>query len=534
MKAAGFVRLCVLVLLISVVLPVPACQAPATPDSQGDGLSVGQKIDDFRFLFTKIADYYPYLELKKRVEGFNWLAHRAEFEKMVRDSKDDEGFAKAIGQIVDFLNNCHTHIMSGSFFYFYKNDPTWWEEADKTTPEKVDYWDGLAVQASQETGWPPFIAEYVGGEYVVTSVAPDGAISSKVRPGFRVLGVNGIPVHEYVASHRGLWFLPYDVDRKILFESRLRFSEEPRTVEFMDSSGEHLVVDVGWAGSAWGTFRYNSPQTYAGAQGILATTIKWRGVEVGCVSVPMMKTDWQSDTEQLRRFFLSISHLPALIIDIRGNSGGNSQYWSTNLVEALDGPKKSAENTFYVMRTKLVEDLQRPVGETKQQFASRAGLLKGNVPKEIWGSGFSTPEVYGWPGSSSRDSVSFAGKIYILTSRANVSAAESFAAYCKTSGFATLVGTTTGGDGLSLMPGLIVLPNSGMAIRFTRAMGLNPDFTANEEFHTKPDVAVEQSLEDLRAWLDSLDKNGFPTGPMPSCDTTLRTCLELIAKSQVQ
>jgi hypothetical protein len=79
------------------------------------------------------------------------------------------------------------------------------------------------------------------------------------------------------------------------------------------------------------------------------------------------------------------------------------------------------------------------------------------------------------------------------------------------------------------MPGLIVLPNSGMAIRFSRAMGLNPDLTANEEFHTKPDVAVEQSLEDLCTWLDSLDKNGFPTEPMPSCDSALRKCLELIA-----
>lgn len=173
----------------------------------------------------------------------------------------------------------------------------------------------------------------------------------------------------------------------------------------------------------------------------------------------MMKTDWQSDTEQLRRFFSSINHLPALIIDIRGNTGGNSQYWSTNLVWALGGPKMRPETAFFVMRTKLVEDLQRLVGETKQQFALRAGSLKNNIPQEIWGSSFSTPEVSGWTSDYSPAKFSFDGKVYVLTSRA--SASESFAAYCKAS-------------------------------------------------------------------LDPLDKNGFPAGPMPICDTTLRTCLDLI------
>ena len=68
---------------------------------------------------------------------------------------------------------------------------------------------------------------------------------------------------------------------------------------------------------------------------------------------------------------------------------------------------------------------------------------------------------------------------------------------CKINRLATLVGTTTGGDGIIADPALMLLPNSGIIIRFSSCMGLNPDGTANEEYHTTPDIYVEQSFEDF-------------------------------------
>jgi hypothetical protein len=93
-----------------------------------------------------------------------------------------------------------------------------------------------------------------------------------------------------------------------------------------------------------------------------------------------------------------------------------------------------------------------------------------------------------------------------------------------------------GGDGLALTPALAVLPNSGMVVRFPLTMGLNPDFTANEETQTLPDVFVEQSVEDMVEFLQKYGA-GQATGrsaggsglfrPDPDCDTVLRKCLEL-------
>ena len=58
-------------------------------------------------------------------------------------------------------------------------------------------------------------------------------------------------------------------------------------------------------------------------------------------------------------------------------------------------------------------------------------------------------------------------------------------------------------------------------------MGLNPDWAANEEYHTKPDVLVEESREDHLKWLESVHKEGFPVKPEPGFDTVLRECLNL-------
>lgn len=58
--------------------------------------------------------------------------------------------------------------------------------------------------------------------------------------------------------------------------------------------------------------------------------------------------------------------------------------------------------------------------------------------------------------------------------------------FCKNSGFATLVGTTTNGDGGVADPLLLALPNSGLLIRFSIFYGLNADGAGNEATGTTP------------------------------------------------
>jgi len=93
-----------------------------------------------------------------------------------------------------------------------------------------------------------------------------------------------------------------------------------------------------------------------------------------------------------------------------------------------------------------------------------------------------------------QNSIGFKGKIYLLVDGGVFSSSEAFATFAKSTGFATLVGETTGGDGIGSDPALCVLPNSGYIFSFTKQMGLTSDGTCNFEHKTEPDIKVSARM----------------------------------------
>lgn len=82
----------------------------------------------------------------------------------------------------------------------------------------------------------------------------------------------------------------------------------------------------------------------------------------------------------------------------------------------------------------------------------------------------------------------FGGQIWLLVSDSVYSSAEAFTVFCKDTGFAAIVGTPTGGDGIGIDPVYLALPHSGILVRFSALFGLNPDGSGNEEYGTTPDL----------------------------------------------
>jgi Periplasmic protease len=87
-----------------------------------------------------------------------------------------------------------------------------------------------------------------------------------------------------------------------------------------------------------------------------------------------------------------------------------------------------------------------------------------------------------------KNSIGFNGKIYLIVDSGVFSSAEAFAVFAKDTGFATLVGDKTGGDGIGFDPAVCTLPNSGYIFRFPLEMGLTSDGTSNFEHKTEPDI----------------------------------------------
>ena len=193
------------------------------------------------------------------------------------------------------------------------------------------------------------------------------------------------------------------------------------------------------------------------------------------------------------------------IIDIRGNGGGSDNFWQSNLViPNLYAP--SPYQSYALVRGPLAldyfttafggTDKLQPIGELPvdelpaldpEDFADATHFI--NYDRVLF---------------TALDKPLFTGRFWLLVDEGVYSASESFALFCKQTGFATLVGETTGGDGIGIDPMFISLPDSGIVFRFTGEEGLNPDGSCNEEYGTTPDIVIEGGQDALEVCLEAI------------------------------
>ena len=178
---------------------------------------------------------------------------------------------------------------------------------------------------------------------------------------------------------------------------------------------------------------------------------------------------------------VEISHV---ILDITGNMGGNDLYWMDHIVRTLGGGTCWRQDVFlsdtpvnrrfmypyYAISpiSSLPEDCEAP------EFVEELGFTQ-YFPIYV---DFSQAEER-LPGA----------RRWLLVDRQVYSAADAFAGFCKDTGWATLVGSATSGDGgKGVPPVMIPLENTGLLIWFSSVAGANSEGQLNTVYGTNPDI----------------------------------------------
>ncbi len=201
-----------------------------------------------------------------------------------------------------------------------------------------------------------------------------------------------------------------------------------------------------------------------------------------------------------------------LVLDFRGNGGGATNYWGKLIVapiikENLIEYGRMLLNINPINR-EFIEDGLGSYGEFEGEFCSVDEVSKlPNFHEEYLSQAdtcFKFQNNYK-PDPDHRFEVK--QKIWLLTDKKVYSSAEGFAKFCKSTGWAIIVGGVTGGDGGSMTPSYAVLPESGLVMRYKGVNNINADGGSNAEFHTQPDILCEPELA-LAKCLEEIAKEG--------------------------
>ena len=220
----------------------------------------------------------------------------------------------------------------------------------------------------------------------------------------------------------------------------------------------------------------------------------------------------QEYLKALEDFFIETANYKHIIIDIQNNGGGHSENY-----EAIISPniKKDInvisyglynENKYTDIYLDMFFKNYKPekINHHEVPYIENCSTLKNDKAYRLEEIIQARP-INGYKPCEDK-------KFWLLVDSGVYSEADRFAYVCKKIGFATVVGTNTGGAGTNgKSPMYIVLPNSGLLIKFDFMYGLNEDGYCSDEFGTAPDIYNLPGKSALGTCLETIRKLGEKT-----------------------
>ncbi len=193
----------------------------------------------------------------------------------------------------------------------------------------------------------------------------------------------------------------------------------------------------------------------------------------------------------------------AIVIDLRGNSGGNEQYvfsWLLRFALTYPTPQSVRVDLLTDVAIRLTLNarlLQEEPGSSLAAYYTRMCELQRSTASPGWSEVRQTGAV-----RAASDPF-----IAVLVDRDTASAGESFVQCLRQMDNVVLIGVNTKGLCLTGTPGLVSLPYSGVTLSVPTALRFTGDFTNVDgmgyfpDFWVHPDCALERTLKFMRRYL---------------------------------
>jgi len=466
----------------------------ANNSDHSSNMAVEDWLEDFDSFYHFIEKNYPYIWLKERTHGYNWLDLKSYYEDRIRNATSNEEFLQILFDALQALQNRHTQIeYPGNIAQYHADYENWYPLNEVFSDEVLnvaDYWEPLFFDCYREKYREKYevLIAYEKGDYIIDD---DESFEQLYGTGLKITKVNGKPIDEAVKECFEQDYLDWDFIRNKTYIWMISPRSFGSDAEFTikNSTGHETII-------TFETISEYSLHPYTYPEDMIDTQI-WEDKNASYIYIKNFVNEYLNPyIDEILNFYHQIEDYNYLIIDIRGNPGGNYAAWMNAIVKPLIKTQKSFELYLAYRTDDYSDSFRESMGITSQVSKNSFSYL----PPEAYSNEF---EIYDYRQTITPTyEVNFNGEIILLTDNLVYSAAEGFTLFCKQTGFATIYGTTSGGDGIMELPTYFTLPNSKLVICISSALGLDHTGHASEEVRTQPDFYYESNFGNFTELID--------------------------------
>lgn len=208
----------------------------------------------------------------------------------------------------------------------------------------------------------------------------------------------------------------------------------------------------------------------------------------------MIPVEYGEEDREVFEDFLKKHQPKVWIIDLRGNEGGDSTYYTDFFLPYFFTEPTSVKSYLLYKGGKQCRRMLQAMGYSTDGPEVRSPKdLPGDIYEKLPPEKKDFKYVVDFEDEVSPKRDAFTGPVFVLVDRGVFSSAEMMTDFLKRSGRGIVVGERTGGDGLGFDPILFSLPNSGLVVRMPLDYGITDRGEVPEETHTVPDIPVEDA-----------------------------------------
>ena len=466
-------------------------------------------LEDFISLFNVLKDNYPYFYIKERMLGYNWLDLKENYIKRLEEAKEINDYLTVFYDAVVALQDSHTSIhLAHTLDYFFQDSGYAHDLIQKSAPFRRIFSDELK-EASEY--WKPFTKEFYSKRYEFDYDAlilyskghyrifdGIGSWEKKYGLGSIIKAVNGTPIDIAIKETFEKLYLYWDVKRKKPYQLYIdphMFGREAKfTIETKDGETKEVIFETSNDYTYSQLFNYPSE---------LLTTKIWPGNKFAYIRFANFEPEYYDEEtiHYLKAFYEKVKDFEHLLIDVRGNGGGDPDFFVNNIIAPLAKKKLTSKRYVAYQNGSYVQLFRKDRGCDKK--ADRKKLT--DCPPEVLTDNYTLYDATLIVEPTKE--IAFKAKISVLADYFTFSAATDFVLFCKDSGFGKVYGMPNKGEGVASGPSFYVLPNSKILIRFFSSMGLDSQGNANEEMKVQPDVYYESELHNFDELLNFVLKD---------------------------